>query len=138
MNRAALLLRLPRLPRLLLVSADVAATPGACGDETDAVVIPVASPGVQHGGHLFRTDTVVLRAFFRSLNLLSAPDAMTSTRRCPRWAWARFGAASVAPARPNRVRRFISPPPVTLLLRAAPPRRPTWSRSPPSSGAWAR
>ncbi|RZS52200.1 formylmethanofuran dehydrogenase [Sphaerotilus mobilis] len=48
------------LPRLLLVSADVAATPGACGDEAAAIVIPVASPGVQHGGHLFRTDTVVL------------------------------------------------------------------------------
>ncbi|MGY0193709.1 formylmethanofuran dehydrogenase [Leptothrix sp. BB-4] len=48
------------LPRVLLVSADVAAQAGACGDETDAVVIPVATPGVQHGGHLFRTDTVVL------------------------------------------------------------------------------
>jgi formylmethanofuran dehydrogenase subunit B len=48
------------LPRVLLVSADMAAQAGACGDETDAVVIPVATPGVQHGGHLFRTDTVVL------------------------------------------------------------------------------
>ncbi len=60
-------------PRLLLVSADVAATPGACGDESAAIVIPVASPGVQHGGHLFRTDTVVLMPLHPSP---SAPIAL--------------------------------------------------------------
>ncbi|MEY2654348.1 MAG: hypothetical protein RLZZ524_1376, partial [Pseudomonadota bacterium] len=59
------------LPRVLLVSADVAATPGACGDESDAIVLPVASPGVQQGGHLFRTDTVVLMPL---MPLMSVPN----------------------------------------------------------------
>jgi formylmethanofuran dehydrogenase subunit B len=63
------------LPRVLLVSADVAATPGACGDESDAIVLPVASPGVQQGGHLFRTDTVVLMPLRPLMPLMSVPNA---------------------------------------------------------------
>ena len=34
------------------------------GDETRTVYIPVATPGLQHGGHLFRTDGVVLMPLF--------------------------------------------------------------------------
>ncbi len=34
------------------------------GDESGTVYIPVATPGLQHGGHLFRTDGVVLMPVF--------------------------------------------------------------------------
>ncbi len=49
------------LPRI------VCAAPGAAaslGDESNTVFIPVATPGVHHRGHLFRTDGVVLMPLF--------------------------------------------------------------------------
>ncbi|MCB1955321.1 MAG: formylmethanofuran dehydrogenase [Rhodocyclaceae bacterium] len=50
-----------RLPRIVLAAPAAAAT---LGDETDTVFMPVATPGVHHRGHLFRTDGVVLMPLF--------------------------------------------------------------------------
>ena len=45
------------LPRIVLAPAFVG---DRLGDESRTIFIPVATPGVGHGGHLFRTDGVVL------------------------------------------------------------------------------
>ncbi|MCB1888941.1 MAG: formylmethanofuran dehydrogenase [Rhodocyclaceae bacterium] len=49
------------LPRIVLAAPDAAAT---LGDESNTIFIPVATPGVHHRGHLFRTDGVVLMPLF--------------------------------------------------------------------------
>jgi formylmethanofuran dehydrogenase subunit B len=45
------------LPRIVLAPAFMG---NRLGDESRTIFIPVATPGVGHGGHLFRTDGVVL------------------------------------------------------------------------------
>ncbi|MCB1917011.1 MAG: formylmethanofuran dehydrogenase [Rhodocyclaceae bacterium] len=45
------------LPRVVIGAPSLAAT---LGDESRTVFLPAAMPGVDHGGHLFRTDGVVL------------------------------------------------------------------------------
>ncbi|ACB35396.1 formylmethanofuran dehydrogenase [Leptothrix cholodnii SP-6] len=47
----------PGLPRIVLGLPSLAAE---LGDERNTIFIPVATPGVQSGGHLFRTDGIVL------------------------------------------------------------------------------
>ena len=47
----------PGVPRIVLGLPALAAE---LGDESQTVFIPVATPGVQSGGHLFRTDGIVL------------------------------------------------------------------------------
>jgi formylmethanofuran dehydrogenase subunit B len=63
------------LPRVLLGLPEAAPASGGSGEE---VFIPVAAPGIDEAGHLFRTDGIVVKPLFavRRVGLPSVPEVV--------------------------------------------------------------